>query len=197
MTLVAIPDWNAQGAIPPINNQQPTAVDRSPYIVSLMDVVLRFGLSAKRRSVLDGFLQYRAALHKAGLVQGFQWLDGSFLEHVELLESRPPNDIDVVTFYKLPVGKTQENLQTQTPDIFPISSSSKQAMKAKYSVDAYVVHLGMASERLVKQGTYWYSMWSHRRNRIWKGYVQVDLAPTEDTDARAALVNVGNQGVQQ
>lgn len=196
MTTVAIPDWNAQGVIPPINELQPTSVDRSPYTVSLTDVVLRFGLSAERRTVLDGFLRYRAALHAAGLVQGFQWLDGSFLEHVEMLESRPPNDIDVVTFYRLPVGKTQQDLQTQTPDIFPIGRASQQILKANYHVDAYTVHLGMVSERLVKQGTYWYSMWSHRRNPIWKGYVQVDLAPIEDVAAQAALTNLGNQGVQ-
>lgn len=196
MTTVAIPDWNAQGVIPPINELQPTSVDRSPYTVSLTDVVLRFGLSAERRAVLDGFLRYRAALHAAGLVQGFQWLDGSFLEHVEMLESRPPNDIDVVTFYRLPVGKTQQDLQTQTPDIFPIGRASQHILKANYHVDAYTVHLGMVSERLVKQGTYWYSMWSHRRNPVWKGYVQVELAPIEDVAAQAALTNLGNQGVQ-
>ena len=196
MTSVAIPDWNAQGVIPPINILQPTEAERSPYTVSLTDVVLRFGLSAERRKILDGFLRYRAALHTAGLVQGFQWLDGSFLEHVELLESRPPNDIDVVTFYKLPVGKTQLGLQVEAPDIFPNSRASKQTMKANYHVDAYAVHLGMVSERLIEQGTYWYSMWSHRRNQIWKGYVQVDLAPIEDAAAQAALVNLGKQGVQ-
>ena len=196
MTTVAIPNWNAQGVIPPINDLQPTTVDRSPYTVSLTDVILRFGLSPERRTVLDGFLRYRAALHAAGLVQGFQWLDGSFLEHVELLESRPPKDIDVVTFYKLPVGKTQQDLQTKTPDIFPISRVSQKALKANYQVDAYIVHLGMVSERLVERGTYWYSMWSHRRNTIWKGYVQVDLAPFEDTAALAALANLGNLGMQ-
>ena len=68
MTTVAIPNWNAQGVIPPINDLQPTTVDRSPYTVSLTDVVLRFGLSAERRTVLGGFLRYRAALHAAGLV---------------------------------------------------------------------------------------------------------------------------------
>jgi len=196
MTTVAIPEWNAQGVIPPINILQPTLADRSPYTVSLTDVVLRFGLSAERRTVLGGFLRYRAALHAAGLVQGFQWLDGSFLEQVELLESRSPNDIDVVTFYKLPAGKTQLDLQAQAPDIFPNSRVLQQTLKANYHVDAYTVHLGMVSERLVERGTYWYSMWSHRRNQIWKGYVQVDLAPTEDATAQAALVNLGNQGVQ-
>ena len=196
MTTVAIPGWNAQGVIPPINELNPTSADRSPYSVSLTDVVLRFGLSAERRAVLDGFLRYRGALHAAGLVQGFQWLDGSFLEQVEMLESRAPNDIDVVTFYKLPAEKTQKDLLAQTPDIFPMGRIAQQKLKANYHVDAYIVHLGMVSERLVERGTYWYSMWSHRRNQIWKGYVQVDLAPVEDVAALAALANLGNLGVQ-
>jgi len=196
MITVAIPDWNAQGVIPPINELNPTLAERSPYNVSLIDVVLRFGLSPERRAVLDGFLRYRAALHSAGLAQGFQWLDGSFLEDVEMLESRPPNDIDVVTFYRLPVGKTQQDLHTQTPDIFPSSRASQQTLKRNHHVDAYLVHLEMVSERLVRQGTYWYSMWSHRRNTIWKGYVQVDLAPVEDADALAALKRLSNAGVQ-
>ncbi|MDA1231040.1 MAG: hypothetical protein O2856_09720 [Planctomycetota bacterium] len=30
---------------------------------------------------------------------GFQWLDGSFLEDIELGDGRPPRDLDVVTVY--------------------------------------------------------------------------------------------------
>ena len=102
MAPVAIPTWTADGVLPPINASHPVSPMRSPYVVSLTDYVLRFGDTAERRTILEGFLRYRAALHAAGLVQGFQWLDGSFLEHIELTEGRAPNDIDVVTFYRLP-----------------------------------------------------------------------------------------------
>jgi hypothetical protein len=94
MSVVAIPAWTADGVLPPINASQPVSPERSPYVVSLTDYVLRFSDTPERRAVLDGYLRYRAALHAAGVVQGFQWIDGSFLEHVEVTEGRTPNDID-------------------------------------------------------------------------------------------------------
>ncbi len=189
MYTVILPNWNSNGVIPPIDEQQPISVERSPYLVSLTDFVLRFGRTQERISVLNGFLRYRAALHSVGLVSGFQWLDGSFLEHVELLESRPPNDIDVVTFFELPAGKTQLDLQSQAPDLFPATRSAQLTLKNTYHVDAYLEYLGKAPARLVRQSSYWYSMWSHRRNQSWKGYIQIDLAPIEDLTALAALAN--------
>lgn len=40
----------------------------------------------------------------------------------------------------------------------------------------------------------WYSVWSHRRSQLWKGFVQVDLAPAEDAAAAATLASVANAG---
>ncbi len=196
MSTVALPSWNSLGLIPPIDEQQPTSAERSPYTVSLTDFVLRFGQTPPRRVVLDGFLKYRAALNDAGLVSGFQWLDGSFLENVELIETRAPNDIDVVTFFDLPAGKSQLDMLQQFPDLFPTTRETQQKLKDAYCVDAYVEHLGKAPSRLVRQSSYWYSMWSHRRNQAWKGYVQIDLAPTGDASAIAQLENLTRQGVQ-
>jgi hypothetical protein len=31
--------------------------------------------------------------------------------------------------------------------------------------------------------SYWYSMWSHRRDGLWKGFVQVDLDSAQDPAA--------------
>jgi len=196
MPTVAIPAWNTHGVIPPINELLPTAAERSPYTVSLTDFVLRFSQSVERRNVLEGFLRYRAALHSVGLVQGFQWLDGSFLEHVEIIENRTPNDIDVVTFFELPAGKTQLDLHQQSPDLFPMTRAAQLTLKNTYLVDAYLEHLRKEPARLVRQSSYWYSMWSHRRNKVWKGYVQIDLAPTDDAAALAELANLALQGVQ-
>ena len=196
MSIVALPLWNALGVIPPIDEQQPVSAERSPYFVSLTDFVLRFGSTPERRVVLDGLMRYRTALHAVGLVTGFQWLDGSFLENVELLEARAPNDIDVVTFFDLPAGKTQLNLQQQAPDLFPTTRDAHQKLKDSYCVDAYVEHLGKAPTRLVRQSSYWYSMWSHRRNQVWKGYVQIDLVPTDDAVAIAELKSPALVGAQ-
>jgi len=195
MNTVALPSWNSLGLIPPIDEQQPASIERSPYTVLLTDFVLRFGQTQPRRMVLDGFLKYRAALHAAGLVSGFQWVDGSFLENVEAIETRAPNDIDVVTFFDLPAGKSQMDIQQQFYDLFPATRGAHQKLKDTYFVDAYYEHLGKAPSRLVRQSSYWYSMWSHRRNQAWKGYVQIDLAPTDDAVASAQLDNLARQGV--
>ncbi len=190
MSPAAIPAWTAEGVLPPIDVAQPVSVERSPYLVSLTDYVLRFGETAERRKVLDGLLRYRAALHAVGLVSGFQWFDGSFLEHVERIEGRPPNDLDVVTFYRLPPGRSQRDLVAAQSVLF----LDLALVKTMYFVDAYHVHLGMAPERLALRSAYWYSVWSHRRNQLWKGFVQVDLAPTEDAAAAATLASFDTGG---
>ncbi len=72
MTDIAIPDWTPQGILPPVHVPDMTSANRSPYRVSLIDLVLRFGTTPCRRTLLSGFLTFRAGLHKAGLKEGFQ-----------------------------------------------------------------------------------------------------------------------------
>lgn len=180
MATVPIPAWNASGILPPVSSTAPTSADRSPYTVSLSEFVLRFGTSPKRQQILSGFLQYRRRLHSAGFTTGFQWLDGSFLENVETTEIRDPNDLDVVTFFSLPVGLTQEQVAANAPDLL-----DRSHLKTTYLVDAFFVSLGSQAISLVERSAYWYSMWAHRRDSTWKGYLQVDLDSVED--ALAAL----------
>lgn len=55
-------------------------------------------------------------------------------------------------------------------------------------MDCYFSVLGQPVDaRQVQNIAYWYSMWSHRRDGLWKGFVQVDLNPSQDADARAVL----------
>ena len=74
-----IPDWDSSGVIPANIYGKPA----SPYGVSLSDMVARFGGTESRQRLLTGLLDFRAELHNAGLVRGFQWIDGSFMENVE------------------------------------------------------------------------------------------------------------------
>lgn len=164
-------------------------MNRSPYVVSFTDLVLRFSTSSERQVILEGILAFRSALHAAGLDQGFQWVDGSFLENIETIERRNPRDIDVVTFFYLRDGQTQENLLKESPRLFNHLFS-----KDDYHVDAYFVQLnGLSPEPLVGQSTYWYSLWSHRRQGQWKGYLQIDLSPKEDPVAKTNLDKMINQ----
>ena len=110
--------WNPQGVLYPIDPSKPTSRNRSPYKVSLNDVILEFGTSSHRQNLLSGLLSFRSALHGLGITAGFQWLDGSFFECVESLRACPPNDIDVITFYNMPVGQTQQTLEVSNPQLF-------------------------------------------------------------------------------
>lgn len=150
-------------------------------------------------------MNYRAELHAAGLVVGFQWLDGSFLEDVERIERRDPGDIDTVSFYQMPAGQTQATLIAANQGLFPVNAAEFAALKKRLHVDAYTQQLdsvgpaAAVGSRLVATAAYWYSMWSHRRDLAWKGYVQVDLAPVEDAQTIAELIalppQVGALGV--
>jgi hypothetical protein len=185
-------NWNHQGVLYPIDpRSEATSRNRSPYKVSLNDFVLQFSTSPDRRNLLSGLLSFRSALHGAGISAGFQWLDGSFLESVELLRSCPPKDIDVVTFYILPAGQTQQTLASSHPQLF-----DHDYLKNNYHVDAYFFELkGSTIARLIAETTYWYSLWSHQRNSLlWKGYLQIDLSPTNDSVASDNLNRIKSQG---
>lgn len=178
-----IPDWNAEGVLPPINDQNPTGFDRAPYEVTLPQVVDRFATSVERCDIFEGYLAHRAELHKMGIQSGFQWLDGSFTEDIEMLEHRSPGDIDVVAFF--PVDDALIN--SLGNDEINLLGGDRDMLKRDYKIDFYVQSLADPAESLVAMTTYWYSMWSHRRTGQWKGFLKVDLSPSQDADAGVLL----------
>ena len=198
-----IPPWNPQGVLPPVRpGAYDTDPDRSPYRVPVDHFVERFASSAARAEILQGFLDHRAALHQAGIITGYQWLDGSFAEDIEGLELRPPNDLDVVTFYPFVDAQREQELLTEFPHVF-----DSQYSKDAFRIDAYFYPIGVASTRsMIRWIVYWYSMWSHRRSmtgrsvrrrgssrsgfsrvNLWKGFLEVDLLPNRDACARNLL----------
>lgn len=180
MKTVAIPEWNVLGLLPPVDPANPISLERSPYHVSLRDLVMRFSTSLERIEILRGFLDYRSELHRVGLMEGFQWLNGSFTEAVELIERRPPGDIDVVTFVRLPLG-----FQPEQDDLGLFDHNT---VKERFKVDSYFIEPEHLSHREVAfWSAYWYGLFSHRRTQTWKGFLQIELAPNEDADAAAWL----------
>ena len=175
-----IPDWNEFGVLPPIlpGEDGADSSGRSPYSVSLLDLVDRFSTNDSRMTNLRGFFDYRSSLHDFGIVEGFQWIDGSFVEDVESMEGRPPGDIDVVTFFKS-AGRDPG----EYGHLF-----DNRRMKSERHVDAYGISLDRPMDvHTVKLISYWYSLWSHRRDHLWKGFIEVSLNPDEDQSALAAL----------
>ena len=182
-----IPEFNMAGIIPPIRPEQPGhSPDRSPYITDIESVVNRFGTTQVRIDILRGFLSYRKCLYDLGITEGFQWINGSFCQDIENIEHRNPGDIDVVTFYYVPqfeTGPDQDFINAFVRLLDP------DYTKPHFNVDAYGMQLGTAfSPATIKQLSYWYSMWSHRKSdNIWKGFVQVSLSPEADKNAIIAL----------
>jgi hypothetical protein len=128
--------------------------------------------------------------------KGFQWVNGSFFEDAERLRNRPPNDIDVVTFYYWPEGiNSEQDLMNQYSDFFVCD------MKLTYRTDAYLVCLNHLHEEkyiqpYFKQITYWYSMWSHQRETLrWKGFYQIAL-DFENDEKVGLLLNQLDGGYQ-
>jgi len=83
MPLVPIPPWNAEGLIPPTDVTNPVSANRSPYIVSLADLALRFSTSLPRLEFSEVYwLPCGTSCRRA--YRGFPMDCGSFTENIEV-----------------------------------------------------------------------------------------------------------------
>jgi hypothetical protein len=182
-----IPDFNHSHVLPPFLGEALTHAESSPYTVGALELVERFATTAERRLILSGLLDFRAAMRQLGFEQGFQWLDGSFVENIEALQGRAPGDIDVVSFVHVPAGLSATQTQAMmdaNPDLF-----DKARCRARYQCDPMIINLGKRPDKLVQDVRYWYGLFSHRKgDHVWKGMLQVPMV-SDDAAARALLNN--------
>jgi hypothetical protein len=61
-------------------------------------------------------------------------------------------------------------------------------VKGTYHIDHFWVPLGYAPAQLVSITRYWYGLFSHRRDRVWKGMLTVTLADKADDDAARSVL---------
>lgn len=185
-----IPSWTISGVLPPYLGDPKYAVNMAPYPTTLYRVAQRFGYSPKRIEILQGLLKYRQALAAIGIVNGFQWLNGSILEKIESLESRDPNDIDIVTFFRRPIGAKDPiawgHFTTINRLAFTPSSN-----KLLFKCDTQYIDLDSSTEDVANLTRFWFGLFSHRRNDMWKGMLSIPLAVDQD-DAKA--LNLLTQG---
>ena len=180
---MTIPEWDGDHVLPPIHPNAPKGKEfdslyTSPYVAPLAEFVTRFATTPERVELMEKFLDYRAALHQWEISEGFQWIDGSFVEDIEQSsDPHSPNDVDVVTFF-YGNGNNASYEHLLDPRI----------TKPIFHVDARGIELGEPLDvgTAVEIGL-WNSLWSHNRDGIWKGFIQVDLDPEEDPPARARL----------
>ena len=152
----------------------------------MTEIVQRFATSAERVAILRGLLNYRAALAAVGLDNGYQWLDGSFVEDCEATRGRAPGDIDVVTFAYRPVAMTGNHdwmqFFVQNQNLFDTNQT-----KADFRCDAYYIDLLKPPHITVSDTAYFNGLFSHHRDTAqWKGMLLVELR-SDDVAARQLL----------
>ena len=175
-----IPNFDHNGVLPPHLGMPTEATHLSPYPATAAEVCHRFCFSNERRIILRGWLELRRGLRTLGYNQGFQWLDGSFVEDIENGErSRPPGDIDVVSF----LSPSPLSVKQMDANLLGILSN-RTATKAQLCVDHFIVPLSSSGISIVEQTRYWCGLFSHRRlDSVWKGMLKVELGNQADDDA--------------
>lgn len=182
-----IPEFNQHDVLPPfLAGTGPTdRTQTTPYQTTLSEIVQRFGISEQRRQILQGLIQYRQALRNAGFTEGFQWIDGSFIENCEKVRNKPPADIDIVSFLLRPqIVKNDEEFENFFhSDIAPLLD-----VKDKFKCDAYYVDLNAHPFLIVKSTHYWFGLFTHQRETyLWKGLLEVPL--NSDDELAQQLLN--------
>ena len=180
---IPIPDFDHNLVLPPHLGDPVDRGQLSPYPCTALDLCQRLGTTVERRAIPGKFLDFRERLHGAGLTNGFQWLDGSFLEDVETRENRPPKDLDVVTVYWGYDRAFQAGLAASFREF-----ASPTLAKAAYSLDHYNFDAGFDPTVTLEQTRYWILLFSHNRQGVWKGMLRIELnTPAEDAAARQEL----------
>ncbi len=114
------------------------------------------------------------------MCDGFQWIDGSFVEDVETSQKRPPADIDIVTFAPLPSFPDSAARQTWIKQNLALFDTTQT--KDAYQCDAYFVDLGKRPDLLVDDSRYWFGLFSHQRGTsLWKGMIQIPMVLDDDS----------------
>jgi hypothetical protein len=186
--LFDIPDFTISGVLPPFMGTTPTAPAlMSPYQTNLTRIANKLCGSNERKDIFRGLLAYRQQLAGIGLQVGFQWLSGSFMEDIEGLETRPPNDVDLVTFCHRPASAIDDPAW-KAFSVANLPLLDTRSVKAAFKCDAYFVDLNTEPTNVVRQTRYWFGLFSHRRGGLWKGMLQIPLVVTADDADAYALV---------
>ena len=159
----------------------------SPYVCTIDEFARRFILNDVRRKIFRGLLEYRKALVSAGVTRAFQWLDGSYTEHVERTQNRSPRDIDVVTFGYVPVPRTdiaaKKAFRANHAGLF-----TPKIAKDTFFCDAYFVDLDISPLFVVDDTRYFFGLFSHKRaTNLWKGMVAVELGSDDSAAWREVM----------
>jgi hypothetical protein len=176
---MTIPSFDHNNVLPPHLGTPTDKSDLSPYPCSILELCQEFASSRERIDILKGFLDFRDSMRQNGIINGFQWLNGSFLENIENSDQRPPNDIDVVTFFGGLSNADLYSIQQNFPDF-----SGPPLAKHNFYVDNYPVDYTYSPDATVELTRYWVQLFTHNRIGSWKGILRVEIN-TQNEDAQA------------
>lgn len=172
---MGIPDFDHNHVLPP-HLGNPTRIEHlSPYECTTLELCQRFSNTKERIRILKEFLRFRGKMDDLGIITGFQWIDGSFVENIEFTESRSPRDLDLVTFY----GGLSSDKMISIKEIFP-EFSNPRLSKSNYSIDHYPCDYTFSPLTTVQNTLYWTQLFTHKRNNVWKGILSLQINTRED-----------------
>lgn len=175
-----IPAFDQNKVLPPFISSPAEAVE-SPYKCSTLELCQRFAYNRKRKLILEGFLGFRRRLNEYQIVQGVQWLDGSFVEDKENdKRADVPGDIDVLTLFGGVGVENGERIIAEFPAFIYNDLS-----KTHFLVDHFPIRIDSTPMATVNQLKYWLQLFTHQKETlVWKGIVEVPLN-TPDVDETA------------
>lgn len=191
---MTIPAFDLGLTLPPFLGPRPGSLAfQSPYEATADEVVHRFGTSVARNEYLRGWLTLRRNLREFGIVSGFQWLDGSFVEDKERRLGVGPGDIDLVTCFNRPPGLQDDGAFRIAVGPLETTLFDPGYCKATYHCEAFYIDLGRTGKTIANLSAFWFSLFSHQRETFrWKGIVRVALGPANvDDAANAELIRRG------
>jgi hypothetical protein len=174
-----IPEFDHNNVLPPHLGNPTQREHLSPYHCSILEFCHKFSTSNHRIQILINFINFRKRMNSEGIIHGFQWLDGSFVENIEVSENRQPNDLDVVTFFGGLDIEKQKEIRINFPEF-----ANPGLAKTKYLLDHYPVDFSYRPDVTVEQTRYWVQLFTHNRVNVWKGILQLSLnTPIDDEHA--------------
>lgn len=180
-----IPDFDHNHVLPPFINGDPSvSTNQSPYKCGIMEFCERFSFTKHRINILKNFVSYRIKLHEIEITEGFQYVDGSFIENKEAAAGLPPGDIDIATFYFVNSKRTQALAGVKFPEF-----CDRVLTKQKYEIDDLVFDISIGVKnpyKLINYTNFITSLFSYSRRDYRKGMVEIKLNTVAED--RAALV---------
>jgi hypothetical protein len=157
----------------------------------MTEFVARLGTTPGRKQLCRNLISYRKLLAGDGYTEGFQFIDGSFVEDVERTRGKEPSDLDVFSFLSAPL-KYQQDFSAWNAAGLPFwrtEIADRDRNKARFGLDTYALLLQETNlPTLIQQIIYWYGLFSHQRETFaWKGFVAIPLDPSGDDAALGSL----------